>query len=136
MRTLVVEDDFTSRRLLQRLLAPYGDCDIAVNGKEAIEAFQMAWGKDRPYDLVCLDIMMTEMDGQEVLKQIRKLETERRIRVLEGVKIIMTTVLGDRENILRAFREQCDAYLVKPIDKEELLGQIRSLGLLEEQTDG
>ena len=42
MKTLIVEDDFTSRLLLQASLSPYGECHIAVNGREAVEAFQSA----------------------------------------------------------------------------------------------
>ena len=42
MRTLIVEDDFTSRLLLQSFLSQYGECHIAVNGKEAVEAFRAA----------------------------------------------------------------------------------------------
>ncbi|MCA1987263.1 MAG: response regulator, partial [Desulfovibrio sp.] len=65
MRVLIVEDDFTSRKLMQTILSPYGDCDVAVNGREAVEAFQNALNSAKPYDLVCMDIMMPEMDGQE-----------------------------------------------------------------------
>jgi two-component system chemotaxis response regulator CheY len=42
MKTLIVEDDFTSRLFLQKILSPYGECHIAVNGNEAVQAFQMA----------------------------------------------------------------------------------------------
>jgi len=130
MRTLIVEDDFTSRRLLIGLLAPYGNCDIALDGKEAVEAFRLAWEGNYPYDLICLDIMMPEMDGQEVLKEIRKLEVEKGIDEHSRVKIIVTTVLDDRENITKAFKGQCEAYLIKPIDKEKLLQEVKSLGLI------
>jgi len=130
MRTLIVEDDFTSRRLLIGLLAPYGNCDIALDGKEAVEAFRLAWEGNYPYDLICLDIMMPEMDGQEVLKEIRKLEAEKGIDEHSRVKIIVTTVLDDRENITKAFKGQCEAYLIKPIDKEKLLQEVKSLGLI------
>ena len=130
MRTLIVEDDFTSRRLLIGLLAPYGNCDIAIDGKEAVEAFLLAWEGNHPYDLICLDIMMPEMDGQEVLEEIRKLEAEKGIDERSRVKIIMTTVLDDRENIVKAFKGQCEAYLIKPIDKEKLLQEVKSLGFI------
>lgn len=63
MKSLIVEDDFTGRLLLQKLLAPYGECHIAVNGKEAISAFAMALESGERYDRVCLDIMMEEKDG-------------------------------------------------------------------------
>ena len=134
MRALVVEDDFRSRKLLQRLLAPYGECDISVNGKEALKAFRLAVGDDQRYDLVCLDIMMPEMDGHTVLEEIRKMEKADGILGLDGVKIIMTTALSDAKSIMRAFKSQCEAYLIKPIDKEKLLKQLQTLGLLEKPT--
>lgn len=120
MKSLVVEDDFVSRRILQKVLSKYGPCDITVNGQEALTAFKMAWEENEPYDLVCLDIMMPEMDGFEVLKEIRVFEDERGIFGLEGVKVIMTTALDDPKTIMRAFKEQCEDYLVKPINLDRL----------------
>jgi two-component system, chemotaxis family, chemotaxis protein CheY len=130
MKTLIVEDDFTSRLLLQKILSPYGESHIAVNGKEAIEAFMVAWAEGRLYDLICLDIMMPEMDGQEVLKRIRNMEDLEGVLPGRGVKVIMTTALKDKENVFTAFNEQCDAYLIKPVDKANLLGKIREFGLI------
>jgi two-component system chemotaxis response regulator CheY len=63
MRTLIVEDDFTSRLLLQSFLSVYGECHIAVNGREAVAAFRAAQERPQAYDLICMDIMMPEMDG-------------------------------------------------------------------------
>ena len=77
MKTLVVEDDLVSRQLLQTILSRYGECNVAVNGKEALSAFSLAWKALQPYDLICLDVMMPEMDGQETLRQIRKIEYDR-----------------------------------------------------------
>lgn len=130
MKTLIAEDDFSSRLLLQKILAPYGETHIAVDGKEAIDAFKTALEINHPYDLICLDIMMPEMDGQAVLKEIRRLEKEKGTFVLDGVKVIMTTALSDYQNITEAFTAYCEAYLVKPIDKRKLLDEISNLGLL------
>mgnify|MGYP001293260122 CR=1 FL=1 len=130
LRVLIAEDDFVSRRLLQRFLSAHGDCDVAVNGKEAVEAFRLAWEAGQPYDLICLDIMMPEMDGHEVLRRIREIEHGKNAGGLTGAKVIMTTALGDYENIMAAFKEQCEAYVVKPIDKQTLLEKIRFTGLL------
>lgn len=131
MRALIAEDDFTSRLLMQKLLAPYGECHVAINGREALEAFKSARSKRRPYDLICLDIMMPEMDGQTVLREIRTIEDGAGIRQGRGVKILMTTALKDGKNVMQAFRELCDGYVVKPIEKAKLLKCLREFGLIE-----
>jgi two-component system chemotaxis response regulator CheY len=131
MRILIVEDDQTSRFLLEQFLSPYGTCDFAVNGKQAVESYLKAGLADAAYDLICLDIMMPEMDGQAVVKTIREMEETQGISPDHGVKIIMTTALEDPRNVVRAFKSLCDYYLIKPIDKGKLLGCIRNLGLIE-----
>jgi len=138
MKTLIVDDDFTNRVLLQAILGAYGPTHIAVNGKEGIDAVGTALGSNEPYDLVCLDIMMPEMDGQEALKIIRNFEEKSEISPGEGVKIIMTTALDDSVNVMTSFREQCDGYITKPIDKELLLQKLNDLELItwpEEDTE-
>ena len=130
VKALIVEDDFTSRLLLQEILKLYGTIHVAVNGKEALEAVRVALEAREPYDLVCLDIMMPEMDGQEALKQIRLLEEKARIAVPDRVKIIMTTALADKANVLKARERQCDYFLVKPIDKAKLLQELHKLGVI------
>jgi two-component system chemotaxis response regulator CheY len=134
MRTLIVEDEFTSRRLLQKILEPYGEVDIASDGQEAVEAFGLALNENRPYDLICLDIMMPKMDGQEALKEFRHIEDGLGIHGLDGVKILMTTVLKDPQNVMAAFRSQCEGYLVKPIRRDRLHEQLLKLGLVESGT--
>ncbi len=130
MKALIAEDDFTSRLLLQEFLKKYGTSHVAVNGKEAVEAVQASLEADEPYDLICLDIMMPEMDGQEALRQIRGLEEKKGILSTHGAKIVMTTILGDHKNMIAAFAGLCDAYLTKPIRKVDLLEQMRDLKLI------
>ena len=91
MKTLIVEDDFTSRLLLQELLKSYGPSHIAVNGEEAVEAVNTALEAGEHYDLICLDIMMPKMDGHEALRIFRDQEEARGIRSSEGAKILMTS---------------------------------------------
>jgi two-component system chemotaxis response regulator CheY len=130
MRTLIVEDDFTSRLLLQTFLSQYGECHVAVNGKEAVAAFRAARANGQWYDLICMDIMMPEMDGQTAVKEIRALEEAGGTLSTYGVKIIMTTALDDVKNVVQSFQSLCDAYLFKPIDTGKLLGHIRDLHLI------
>lgn len=127
MKILVVEDDFASRKLMQQLLATYGSCDVAVDGREALRAMKIAWNEGGPYDVVFLDIMLPHMDGQHVLKEIRRLEEERGILGLDAVKVIMTTALDDSKNIMGAFRSQCEGYIVKPITGEKIKEQLNAL---------
>ncbi|MBU1219246.1 response regulator [Myxococcota bacterium] len=126
MRILVVEDDYISRTVLTRQMGKYGVCDVAVNGTEAVFAFEKAIDEDAPYNLICLDIMMPGIDGQEVLREIRKRELQ--LHRLDAVKIVMTTALGDKDNIMKSFKNQCDGYLVKPITGEKLEATMISLG--------
>ena len=130
MKTLIVEDDFTSRLLLQEILKHHGPAHVAVDGKEAVEAVSAALESGEPYDLVCIDIMMPEMDGQQALKQIRALEEAKGILSTDGAKIIMTPALGDMKNVMTAFSGLADSYLVKPIDKAKLLDQVRKFKLI------
>ncbi|MFH1717313.1 MAG: response regulator [Planctomycetota bacterium] len=130
MKILIVEDDFICRKLLQMCLSEFGDCFIAVNGQEAVEAVGSAYDEGCPYDLICLDIRMPEMDGQEALGAIRQIEHERGIAGLDCVKVVMTTGLDDSTNIMGAFRTGCEAYIVKPVEKDKLLKKMEKLGLI------
>ena len=131
MRILIVEDDFTSRRLLQLMLGPYGTCDIAVNGIEALKAFDMAHAENNPYQLICLDIMMPEMDGQEALKQIRAREKALGVDPQYEVRVIMTTFVDSPRAVIEAYYHGgCTSYLVKPIEKTKLLSLLGDLGLI------
>jgi two-component system, chemotaxis family, chemotaxis protein CheY len=130
MKVLIVEDDFISRKLMQKFLERYGEADMAVNGQEALLAFRMAWQEGAPYDLICLDIMLPELNGQEVLRAIRAAEAKKGLERVRQAKVLMTTALRDARNVYEAIREKADGYLVKPIDKNRLMAEIRSLGLI------
>lgn len=131
MRILIAEDDATSRMLLKELLAPFGEVHVTENGNGALEAYRESRERGQAYELICLDIMMPDMDGQTLLREIRLIE--RGLHILPGrsTRIIMTTALGDPDNVVSAFREQCDAYLVKPIQKAKLLEHLKSFKLIE-----
>lgn len=129
MNILVVEDDFISRRLLCRYLEKTGNCDVAINGAEAVAAVHEALDNGEQYDLICLDIMMPGMGGQEALAAIRQLEQEHGIHVGQGARVIMTTALEDHGNVRQAFKASADGYVVKPIEKQKLFKLLGELGL-------
>jgi two-component system, chemotaxis family, chemotaxis protein CheY len=132
MKILIVEDDGVSSTLLKTILASYGECAIVADGESAVAAFKKSLAESTPYSLVCLDIMLPGLDGQNVLKQIRRLEEQHGITGLDCVKTVMITALGDHRSIMEAFRSQCEGYIVKPIRKEKVLRQLRDLGILSD----
>jgi two-component system, chemotaxis family, chemotaxis protein CheY len=134
MKTLIVEDDRTSRLLLQQLLRSFGESQVAINGKEALVAISTALRANDHYDLICLDIMMPEMDGHQTLKELRAIEESHGLVAGQGTKVVMTSALRDKDNIIQAFRAQCDGYLPKPINKAGLVECLRQLKLIGDVT--
>lgn len=132
MRFLIAEDDLAAQKLVQRYLSEYGACDVASNGREAVNAHIDALNQKRPYDMVLLDIMMPGMNGHQVLEAIRRVENDHGINGLDAVKVIMITALGDSKNVIGAFREGCEAYIVKPVKKEKLYEEMEKLGLIKQ----
>jgi len=131
MRSLIVEDEAVSREVLRAYLAPYGEHDTALNGAEAVRKFRQALTENNPYDLICMDIMMPVMDGQQAIKEIRKIEKEEGMRGFNKVKIIMTTALEDSKNVLEAFYSGgAESYLVKPIEKKKLINELGMLNMV------
>jgi len=131
MKVLIAEDDMASRKFLYKYLSAYGDCDVTVDGVEAIDAFLLAWDEGSPYDLICLDIMMPKVDGIKALKMIRDLEHNKGVENSQRAKIIMTTALNDTKTVKSSFQDDCQAYAAKPIDTEKLLEVIKKLGLMQ-----
>jgi two-component system, chemotaxis family, chemotaxis protein CheY len=127
-RILIMEDDPVSGRLMQKYLASCGDCTLVVDGRAAIEVFEQAVLDGSIYHLLVLDIMVPEIHGKDVLKRIREIEREHGIPDTRRSRAIMTTALSDTGNVVESFKGQCDAYLVKPIDRKVLISELDDLG--------
>jgi len=131
LKILIAEDDLVSRKFLSKALSKYGECDLVVDGLEALDAYMIAMQEKQPYDLICLDIMMPKVDGVKVLKAIRDLESQNEIPSQERVKIIMTTALGETQVVQTAFEYGGDAYASKPIDISKFVEVMSKLGLIK-----
>ena len=115
MRILIAEDDFTSRTVLSGVLKKEGhEVMVTVNGAKAWEALQQP---DAPL-LIILDWMMPEMDGPEVVRRLRALQTDR------PPYIIMLTSKGDKADIITGLDAGANDYLAKPFDPGELRARI------------
>jgi two-component system chemotaxis response regulator CheY len=129
LNILVVDDDSASRELMGALLSDYGQCSNATNGADAVKAVTKSLDDKTPFDLICLDIMMPEMDGLEALKLIRELEQEAGIAEPDRAKVLMTTTASQVSKTMKAFHHGCSGYLVKPISKDAIAKEISKLPL-------
>lgn len=136
MRILIVDDERNNRLILQKtlesILPPVITCDLVVDGLEAVEAFILAFEEKQPYDLVLLDIMMPEMNGQDALKSIRAFEKEQNVAGEKDTTIFMVTALDTEKQVVEAFfRGCCTDYLLKPITRDKLLEKLKEYHLLD-----
>ncbi len=125
MKTLVVDDELVSRRLMQGTMAKFGECEAVESGNKAIVAFENAWKRWAPFDLITLDISMPGMDGIEVLLQIRK--REKKTPKETQVKIPRGTVHSDKDNVSTWMTAGCDDYIVKPFNRETIIKKIEKI---------
>ncbi|MBH1939578.1 response regulator [Mobilitalea sibirica] len=131
MKILIVEDDLPSRLFLSKLLLRYGSCDVAVDGLDALDAVLLSLEQNKPYQLICLDIMMPKIDGLSLLKSIRDMEEQYQIPQEQKAKIIMTTAMSEVEHVQVAFDIGCDAYAAKPLDTTGLIEALKNLRIIE-----
>lgn len=130
LRALIVEDDFVTRHLEVNILRQYARSQVAVSAPEAREAFRLALEENDPYDLIILDMLLPEGSGSEVLSAIRAMEDDADIRGLDRCKVVIVSNVKDMETVRSTFRDQADAYLVKPVDREEVEKTLKRLGMI------
>ncbi|MCI5805379.1 MAG: response regulator [Clostridium sp.] len=122
MRVLVADDDFVNRKFLEKIFCRYGEVVAVDNGMSAVDEAVRGMEQREFFDLICLDIMMTKLDGYKTLEAIR--EAESKYAVFDNrAKVIMISALD--EVVLDSFQvcSDYDAYICKPIvvDKFEKL---------------
>ena len=113
-KILIADDEELLRSMLKEYLSPAGYLvDEAADGTEALALF-----KQNKYTLVVLDVMMPQMDGWSVCREIRK---------ISSVPVIMLTARGEEYDRLFGFELGADDYLVKPFSPRELLARIKAI---------
>lgn len=120
-KILVVDDEPANVELLMGLLSKKYDVETAANGKEAF-----AKVKDFSPDLILLDVIMPEIDGYEVCRQLKGDQKTM------NIPIVMVTCLADREDRIKAIEAGADDFLSKPIDWIELGARVKSLLRIKE----
>ncbi len=130
MRSLVIEDDYVNRSILQDFLEKRGSCDVTGNGEEGLTAFLAALDSGDPFRLVMLDMWLPGKNGREILQAIRQAEKERGVAPREEAGVVILTVDDDPELVMDAFRRGgATDYLLKPVDLNRLDAIIDEQGL-------
>ncbi len=115
MRILLVEDDPTTSRSIELMLT-HANLNVYCTdlGEEGIDLAKLY-----DYDLILLDLNLPDMNGQEVLRQLRLARVETPILILTGA--------DDTENKLKSFGFGADDYMTKPFHREELVARIHAI---------
>lgn len=113
MKLLVIEDDKAIAKGIKTALSPYGQTDCAYDGGEGL-----AFAKSNIYDCIILDIMLPEVNGFDILNEIRK---------SSAVPVLMLTARGHVDDKVKALKGGADDYLVKPFFNEELCARVEAL---------
>ena len=115
MRVLLIEDDSSTAKSIELMLKSEGYViDVTDLGEDGLDL-----SKVYDYDIIVLDLMLPDMDGYDVLKQMRDSKIETPILILSG--------LGEMENKIKGLGYGADDYLTKPFDKRELIARIQAI---------
>ncbi|MGG5460760.1 response regulator transcription factor [Clostridium sp. B9] len=116
-KVLIVDDEEHIRELIKFNLKKEGyETEVAVNGREALEKI-----KGNKFDLILLDLMLPEIDGLEVCKEIRRSEET------ADIPVMMITAKGEEFDKVLGLELGADDYITKPFSIRELMARIKAL---------
>lgn len=130
---LIVEDEVLSRTILHSFFSDFASCDAVENGMEALDLFKKAIISGKPYDLICTDLIMPVLDGYELITKVREAENALPIKDCIRTKIFVISISDSSVDMSHALLEcDCDDYIVKPFQREQLRHLLEKYGLLEQ----
>lgn len=132
MKSLIVQTDPASRSSIRKCLEKCGECELAVNGSAAIDAFLQALKNEEPYQLVCLDVTAPKVDGIKALKAIRGLEKQFGVALEKCARVMMTATSDEARLIWMDFDYGCEIYVVKPINTQKIIEALERLELIDD----
>ena len=119
MRVLLIEDDSATAQSIELMLKSEGFNVYTTDlGEEGVDL-----GKIYDYDLILLDLNLPDMQGTDILAEVKKDERLRR------APVVVLTTTDDKHEIQRCYDLGCNVYITKPVDYESFGGAIRQLGL-------
>ena len=124
---LLVEDNPDDVELIRRALATHNvinEMMVAHDGVEALDYFFGPGAAERPLpQLILLDLKLPKIDGHEVLRRLR---AEERTKLLP---IVILTTSDEQSDIIRGYEYGANSYVRKPVDFEEFLRAVKTLGI-------
>lgn len=127
MRVLIADDDFVNRRFLEKIFADYGEVVAVDNGMDAVNEATKALEEQTYFDLICLDIMMTRLDGYKTLEAIREAEEKLDTTKEHKAKVIMISALDEVALDSIQVCDDYDAYICKPIVMDKFEGLLEKM---------
>lgn len=128
MKSLIIDDEFVSLMKLSSILSNYGECVHATHGKQSIDLFNKALKMNAPFNLVVIDIYLPDILGTKLLSYLNT--KERKANVQPSIKIIITAK-SSLKNVKEATKNHCNAFILKPIKKDNFLKKLIDLDLVE-----
>lgn len=128
MRVLIADDDFVNRRFLEKILTQYGEVTAVEDGMSAVAEAVHSMEERQLFDLICLDIMMTKLDGYKSLEAIREAEKKYAVLEEERAKVIMISALDEVALDSIQVCNDYDAYICKPIVLEKFEKLLDKMG--------
>jgi two-component system chemotaxis response regulator CheY len=131
-RFLIVEDDELSCKVLEDFMSEFATCDTASDGRIGYELFEKAILEGHPYDLICSDLIMPDIDGHELVRLIRDREESLPIVDYIRTKIFVISSSDSPKDMTHAILDNCcDDYIVKPFQRETLKAMLHKYNLIE-----
>jgi two-component system chemotaxis response regulator CheY len=131
-RFLVVDDEDMGRLMLQDFLSEFANCDVAANGKEGLLLFEKALAEGNPYRLLCVDVIMPEMNGLALVRRIRDIEKSHPVFTDFHTSVFVISASDsawDKADFL--LDNLCDDYIVKPFSRSDLMAKLYALKLID-----
>ena len=126
LKVLVVDDDEDVRELVKIWLKDKYEVDAAIDGNDCLRKI-----KQKKYDIILLDVMMPGPRPAELIPKIAKVLPDVKIIYLTAVEMFNPTPEQERKGWQPVITKEVKGYLVKPIDKEQLLAKIKDVLTLE-----
>ncbi|WP_319406600.1 HDOD domain-containing protein [uncultured Desulfosarcina sp.] len=130
MRVLIIDNDAFSCTHVKMLLQEVGLCEEAGDRDSALAQFRSAIDAGTPYQVVIVDIQVTDTDDDAILGALRTIEDEYAVSPDQRCRIFVATVLSGHQLVTDCLINGCDAFFTKPVEKDRLFGKLDEYGLL------